>query len=100
MTTEVAERVEEEIEIKMPGLWRVIFHNDDRTTMDFVVFLLRRVFYKTTQESVDIMLTVHEKGYAMIGVYTHEIAENKMNICLRNANEQGFPFNVTIEEDV
>lgn len=100
MTTEVAERVEEEIEIKMPGLWRVIFHNDDKTTMDFVVFLLRRVFYKTTKESVDIMLTVHEKGYAMVGVYTHEIAENKMHICLRTANEQGFPFNVTIEEDM
>lgn len=100
MTTEVQERVEEELETKLPNLWRVIFHNDDKTSMEFVIFLLIKVFYRSDQEAVDIMLAVHEKGQGIAGVYTHEIAENKMNICLRTAKEQGFPLAVTIEEEI
>lgn len=103
MTTEtetgVLEEVREELEVKQPHLWRVIFHNDNKTTMEFVMFLLLRVFYKKDQEAIEIMLTVHEKDKAIVGVYTHEIAENKMNICLRAAKEQGFPLAVTIEEE-
>ncbi len=100
MTTEFQEEVQEEVEIKQPNLWRVIFHNDDKTTMEFVILLLLKVFYKKNKDAVEIMLAVHEKGKAIVGVYTHEIAENKMHICLRTAKEQGFPLAVTIEEEV
>lgn len=100
MTTEFQEEVREEVEIKQPNLWRVIFHNDDKTTMEFVIFLLLQVFYKKSEEAIEIMLAVHEKGRAIVGVYTHEIAENKMNICLRTAKEQGFPLAITIEEEL
>lgn len=104
MTTEtetgILERVQEEQEVKRPSLWRVIFHNDNTTTMEFVILLLLKVFYKKDREAIDIMLTVHEKGKAVVGVYTHEIAENKMHICLRTAKDHGFPLAVTIEEEL
>lgn len=99
MSTEIQERVEEELNIKRPNHWRVIMHNDNVTTMEFVIFLLIQVFHKTTQEAMEIMLVVHEKGQAVVGFYTHEIAENKMNICIRAAKEQGFPLTVSIEEE-
>lgn len=102
MTTEtgILEKVQEEQKVKHPNLWRVIFHNDDKTTMEFVIFLLVKVFYKKDREAIDIMLTIHEKGKAIVSLYTHEIAENKMNICLRTAKDQGFPLAVTIEEEL
>lgn len=104
MTTEfqeeVREETREEVEIKQPNLWRVIFYNDNTTTMEFVIFLLLKVFYKKKTEAIEIMLTVHEKGKAIVGVFTHEIAENKMHICLRTAKEQRFPLAVTIEEEL
>lgn len=103
MTTEtetgILEEVREEQKVKQPNLWRVIFHNDNKTTMEFVIFLLIKVFYKKNREAIDIMLTVHEKGKAVVGIYTHEIAENKMHICLRTAKDQGFPLAITIEEE-
>lgn len=100
MTVDFEEAVQEEVEIKQPNLWRVIFHNDNTTTMDFVIFLLLKVFYKKDQEAIKITLTVHEKGKAIVGVFTHEIAENKMHICYRAAKNQNFPLNISIEEEV
>jgi ATP-dependent Clp protease adaptor protein ClpS len=98
--TDVQEHVDQELELKRPNLWRVIFHNDDKTTMEFVILLLLQVFHRSQQEAVDIMLEVHEKGQSIAGVYTYEIAENKMEICLHIANEHGFPLRVTIEEEL
>lgn len=100
MSVDVEERVEEELELKEPGLWRVIMHNDDKTTMEFVVFLFISVFYKSTEQAMELTLIVHERGFAIAGIYTHEIAENKMNICVRTAREQGYPLNITIEEEL
>ena len=99
MTTDVIERVEEEIHIKEPKLWHVIFHNDDKTTMEFVIFLLTQVFHKTLEEATDIMLTIHEKDAASAGLFSHERAETKMNVCVNTARESGFPLKVTIEEE-
>ena len=100
MSIDIEERTEEMVEIKEPNMWRVIFHNDDKTTMEFVIFLLIQVFYKTAQQATDIMLEVHEKDFSIVGVYTHEIAENKMNVCITTARKEGFPLNVSIEEEV
>lgn len=98
--SDVEEQVIEEQEVKLPNLWRVIFHNDDKTTMDFVIFLLVKVFHKNPQEAIELTMKVHEEGAATVGVYTHEIAESKMNICISTARSQGYPLNVSIEEDV
>jgi len=97
--SEIEEQVKEEIEIKEPNLWRVIFHNDDKTTMEFVIFLLLQIFHKTMEEATEITLQVHNKNAAIVGVYTHEVAENKMNVCVNTARQEGFPLNVSIEEE-
>lgn len=89
----------EEIEITEPNLWRVVMLNDDKTTMDFVVGLLVLVFHKQAEEAVNIMLAIHANGSAVVGIYTHEIAEEKMNTCLHAARAEGFPLQVIIEED-
>ena len=99
MTTDVKERVEEEIKLTEPKLWHVIFHNDDKTTMEFVIFLLMQVFYKSVEESTEIMLTIHTKDSASAGLFTHEVAESKMNVCVNTAQDSGFPLKVTIEEE-
>ena len=98
--SEVEEQVIEEQEIKVPNLWRVIFHNDDKTTMDFVIFLLVKVFHKSPQEEYQLTMEIHLEGAAIAGVYTHEVAEIKMNICVKTARENGHPLNVSIEEEV
>ena len=97
--TEVQEQTSEEVLIKEPKLWCVIFHNDDKTTMEFVMFLLMQVFHKPMQEATELMLQVHSKGHAIAGVFTHEVAENKMNVCINTARQEGFPLNVSIEEE-
>lgn len=99
MSTDVEEAIEEELDLTEPNLWRVIFHNDDKTTMEFVIFLLIQVFRKSIEESTQIMLNVHTKGAAVVAIYPYEIAESKMNICMNTARENGFPFVVSIEED-
>ncbi len=97
--SEVEEQTREEVEIKEPNLWRVIFHNDNKTTMEFVMFLLIQVFHKTMEEATEITMQVHNKQAAIVGVYTHEVAENKMNISINTARQEGFPLNVSIEEE-
>jgi len=99
MTIDVQERVEEEIKITEPKLWHVIFHNDDKTTMEFVIFLLMQIFHKSVEESTEIMLTIHTKDAASAGLFTHEVAESKMNVCVNTAREHDFPLRVTIEEE-
>ena len=98
--SKVEEQVIEEQEVKLPNLWRVIFHNDDKTTMDFVIFLLVKVFHKSPEEAMHLTMEIHTEGAAIVGVYTHEIAESKMNICISTSRNAGFPLNVSIEEEV
>jgi len=98
--SKVEEQVIEEQEVKIPNLWKVIFHNDDKTTMDFVIFLLVKVFHKSPQDAYALTMEVHNDGAAIAGVYTHEIAESKMNICINTARTTGHSqFNVSIEEE-
>lgn len=92
--------VEEEIEIKEPNMWNVVLHNDDKTTMDFVVQVLIEIFHKDLQEAMQIMLNIHNEGAEVVGTYTHEIAEEKAQTTIRAARMHGFPLLATIEEDV
>lgn len=87
-----------EIELKEPPHYRVILHNDDYTTMDFVVEVLCAVFHKSQEDAIRIMLAVHEKGRAECGVYPAEVAETKVSIVHGKARAAGFPLRCSLED--
>ena len=81
-----------------PRLYRVLLHNDDYTTMEFVISILMEVFRKTGDEATAIMLAVHRRGMGQCGVYPLEIAETKVAEVHRRAREAHFPLRCTLEE--
>lgn len=85
--------------VKKPPLYKVLLHNDDYTTMEFVVHVLKSVFNKGETEAVTIMLAVHQQGLGVAGVFTYEIAEAKVSKVTELAQSNGFPLLCTIEED-
>src|SRR5215813_11333234 len=85
--------------LKKPPLYKVLLHNDDYTTMDFVVFILRTVFQRSETDSLRIMLQVHTQGIGIAGVYTYEIAESKVAKVSDLAREHEFPLLCSMEED-
>lgn len=89
---ESAEKVEE------PPLYKVLLHNDDYTTMDFVVWVLESVFGMPEQQAIQVMLNVHVKGVGVAGVYTYEIAEMKVEKTTELAREQEYPLLCTMEK--
>ena len=82
-----------------PRRFKVIFHNDDYTTQEFVVFALERFFHKGEAEARHIMLTVHFKGAAVAGVYTRDVAETKAAQVMDLAREHGMPLLLTTEPE-
>lgn len=87
-----------DVAIKEPRHCRVLLHNDDYTTMDFVVEILCTVFRKNQDEAVAIMLAVHEKGRGDCGVYPAEVAETKVSIVHGRARAAGFPLRCSLED--
>jgi ATP-dependent Clp protease adaptor protein ClpS len=83
----------------IPRMYRVIMHNDDFTTMEFVVDVLRKVFFKPEEEANQLMLKVHKEGKATVGLYTLDIAVSKSQKAMRMARDQGFPFKLTWEPE-
>ena len=86
-------------ELTEPPMYKVLLLNDDYTTMDFVVDVLKYVFYKSTQEATRIMLNVHNNGVGICGVYPYEVAETKVNTVDALAREHGFPLKCTMEKE-
>lgn len=84
--------------LEIPRRYRVLLHNDDYTTMDFVVAILIDIFRKTPQAATAIMLAIHEQGTGECGVYTHELAETKVALVHTRAKQEGFPLRCTMEE--
>ncbi|MDB4941135.1 MAG: ATP-dependent Clp protease adaptor protein ClpS [Labilithrix sp.] len=82
-----------------PRRYKVLFHNDDYTTMEFVVEVLKRFFHKTDTEAMHIMLTVHKSGAAVAGVYTRDVAETKSTQVMDYARENGMPLMLTTEPE-
>jgi ATP-dependent Clp protease adaptor protein ClpS len=91
--------VEERQKPAVPKRYNVIFHNDDYTTMEYVVEVLRGFFHKSETEALHIMLTVHKKGKAIAGVYPRDVAETKVGEVMRDAREHGHPLLVTAEPE-
>ncbi len=85
--------------VQKPPLYAVILHNDDYTTMEFVVFILVTVFNKEEEEAVRIMLNVHQQGVGLAGVYTYEIAEAKVKKVIDTARDNEYPLMCTMEPE-
>lgn len=85
---------------KKPVMYRVVMHNDDYTTQEFVVAVLIQFFRKDPTEAHHLMLKVHMSGKAVVGVYTKDIAETKIQKVTDYAREHGHPLMVTMEPDV
>jgi len=93
------EELDLSLEIQEPQLYKVILHNDDYTSMDFVIEILATIFRKSSEESAQLMLQVHEKGKAICGVYSYEIAQTKVEQVKQLAKKNEFPLLATLEED-
>ncbi|MCO4794108.1 MAG: ATP-dependent Clp protease adapter ClpS [Bacteriovoracaceae bacterium] len=83
--------------VKRPKQFKVLLHNDDYTTMEFVVYVLQRFFGKNADQAQAVMLKVHMEGVGICGVYTHEIAETKVSQVSKSAKENGHPLMCTME---
>jgi ATP-dependent Clp protease adaptor protein ClpS len=90
--------VEEETRAKVPPRYRVLIHNDDFTTMEFVVRVLIELFRKSHAEANFIMLTVHQKGVGACGEYSRDVAETKVAQVTQLAREHGHPLLCTLEK--
>ena len=88
-----------EQQLQRPRMWRVLLHNDDYTTQDFVVWVLETIFHKPRGEAFTIMMAVHRSGIGMAGVYTHDVAETKVRTTKQLAEEHEFPLLVTMEAE-
>jgi len=81
-----------------PPMYKVLLHNDDYTTMEFVVEVLQKIFHKSTLEATRIMLLVHRSGTGVCGIYTAEVAETKVELVHHLARKNGFPLQCSMEE--
>jgi ATP-dependent Clp protease adaptor protein ClpS len=84
--------------LEEPRLYRVVLHNDDYTTMDFVVKVVMAVFHKPAAEATKIMLDVHRKGQGTVGVYTRDIALTRISQVHEMARQGEFPLRASCEE--
>lgn len=98
METGIITKQKSKIKIKKPKNYKVIMHNDDYTTMEFVIEVLVRIFNKSVVEAEKIMLDVHKKGRGVAGIYSYDIAVTKVAAAMSMAKNEGFPFKMTTEE--
>jgi ATP-dependent Clp protease adaptor protein ClpS len=85
--------------VKKPRMWKVFLHNDDYTSMEFVVYILQSVFRHSPAAASRIMLVVHKSGLGAAGTYTREIAETRMNQVLELAKSEGHPLQCSMEPE-
>lgn len=87
------------IKVAPPSMYKVILLNDDVTTMDFVVAILKSIFQKSHDEATRIMLSIHHSGSGVCGIYPLEIAEAKQATVKKRANAEGFPLQCVLEKE-
>lgn len=96
---EVIEKIDETIKVQIPKMYKVLLHNDDKTTFDFVILILMRIFHRTIEEAVELTKDIHVKGQGIAGApYTHEVAQEKTMEAITFSRANGFPLMATFEE--
>ena len=90
---------ESKTKLEKPKMYKVLLHNDDFTTMDFVVFILEYVFLRSEAEAVSIMLKVHTEGVGIAGTYPYDVAYMKSQKAMNLAKAREYPLLVTLEEE-
>jgi ATP-dependent Clp protease adaptor protein ClpS len=91
--------VVERVRTKQPRRYSVVLHNDDFTPMEFVVVVLMQFFHKSEPESTHLMLQVHHRGWAVVGVFSRDIAETKASHVVDYAKKHGHPLQCTAEPE-
>ncbi len=95
----VVTRTRTERKLQQPPLYRVLLHNDDYTTREFVVWVLQSVFHRSEIEAVQVMLHVHNNGIGIAGVYPFDVAEAKVRTVIELAEQHEFPLLSTLEPE-
>lgn len=85
------------VKLQPPKMYKVLMHNDDYTTMEFVILVLQKFFNKSASESQTIMLEVHTRGFGICGIYTYEVAESKVAKVTKYARDNGHPLKCSTE---
>ena len=85
-------------DLQEPGMYKVLLHNDDYTTMEFVVQVLMVVFHKSIEDATRIMLNVHKQGIGICGLFTFDVAETKVETVTRMSRDNGHPLRCTMEK--
>jgi ATP-dependent Clp protease adaptor protein ClpS len=94
---EEAAVAESKEKVEEPPLFKVLLHNDDFTTMEFVVWVLESIYNMAEEQAIQVMLNVHLRGLGVAGIYTYEIAETKVEKTTALAREHEYPLLVTME---
>jgi len=102
MSVDLNVKIDEKIKIKIhePNKYKVIFLNDDKTPMEFVVSLLVELFKHSEETAHALTMKIHENGSGVVGVYSFEIAEDKALEATGICRENGFPLRIKVEEDI
>lgn len=101
MTTEfeVIEEIDETIKVQIPKMYKVLLHNDDKTTFDFVIRVLTQIFHKSVEEAIEVTQAIHITQTGVAGApYTREVAEEKTAETISFSRASGFPLTATFEE--
>ena len=91
--------LKEKIDIKEPAQYRVLLHNDDYTSMEFVIDILKGIFRMNESKAHRVMMNVHKQGIGICGVYTYDIALTKVEQVHSLARSQGFPLRASLEDE-
>ena len=87
----------DEVKAKRPSMWNIVFYNDDYTPIDFVVFVVTKIFHRSTEDALALTLAVHTQGKGIAGTYTFEVAEQKQCEVLLIAKAEDHPLRVEVE---
>lgn len=97
--TGILEKVDEVVKVQEPKLYKVLLHNDDTTTFDFVILVLVQIFHRSIEDAIEITKAIHVQGQGIAGSpYTREIAEEKTLETITLSRANGFPLTATFEE--
>jgi ATP-dependent Clp protease adaptor protein ClpS len=88
----------DDVKTKRPSMWNIVFYNDDYTSMNFVVFVLTKIFHRSTEDALALTLVVHTKGKGIAGTYTFESAEQKQCEVFLMAKIEEHPLRVEVEQ--